>query len=80
MKCCKQALLLLNWLLEDERLFEVLLRELVNIIGRKEDKYIILGWCFLVRGFVENIMSADQHPDARSCKFIPFLLSVLTSV
>lgn len=80
MKYCKQALLLLNWLLEDEHLFEVLLRELVNIIGRKEDKYIILGWCFLVRGFVENIMSADQRPDACGCKFIPFLLSTLTSV
>ncbi|XP_057488030.1 uncharacterized protein LOC130774052 isoform X2 [Actinidia eriantha] len=48
-----QAMILLNWLYQDETLFQATAVNLANIIWRKEDHYITLGWCILVRGLVE---------------------------
>ena len=55
-----QAMVLLNWLFQDELLFQALARGLTDIILRKEDRYIALGWCTLVRGLVEYEISMDQ--------------------
>ena len=51
-------MILLNWLFQDELLFQVVATNLASIILRKDDRYIALGWCTLVRGLVdyENTM------------------------
>lgn len=48
-----QAMMLLNWLFQDEALFTALANDLANIISRREDRYIALGWCRLVCSLVE---------------------------
>ncbi|XP_068643692.1 uncharacterized protein [Aristolochia californica] len=53
----KQVLVLFDWLCQDELLFESLSSNLAEIIFRKEDNYITLGWCSFVRGLVENEQS-----------------------
>ncbi|CAL5362804.1 unnamed protein product [Camellia sinensis] len=49
-----QAMLLFNWLFQDEIIFQALATNLAGIIRRKEDRYIALGWCILVRGLVDS--------------------------
>ena len=48
-----QALILLNWLFQDESLFVGLGKDLVNIVSKRGDHYIALGWCKLVRSLVK---------------------------
>lgn len=48
-----QAMILLNWLFQDESLFLTLAKDLVNIISRRGDRYIAFGWCRLVRSLVK---------------------------
>ncbi|PIN16692.1 hypothetical protein CDL12_10657 [Handroanthus impetiginosus] len=48
-----QALILLNWLFQDEILFQAILRNLAAIISRKDDRYVALGWCMLGRNIME---------------------------
>uniref|UniRef100_A0A5B6YZ29 Uncharacterized protein n=1 Tax=Davidia involucrata TaxID=16924 RepID=A0A5B6YZ29_DAVIN len=55
-----QALILLNWLFQDELLFQALAANLAGIILRKDDHYIALGWCTLVRGLVEYEINMNQ--------------------
>lgn len=55
-----QAMVLLNWLFQDEVLFEVLASNLAGIISRKDDHYIALGWCFLARDLVEYEISMNK--------------------
>uniref|UniRef100_A0A1J3GQ58 Uncharacterized protein n=1 Tax=Noccaea caerulescens TaxID=107243 RepID=A0A1J3GQ58_NOCCA len=54
------AMILLNWLFQDEVLFQAISRNLSNIISRNEDKFLALGWCLLVRGIVESVDNGDQ--------------------
>ncbi|KDO38705.1 hypothetical protein CISIN_1g030425mg [Citrus sinensis] len=56
-----QAMIILNWLFKDELLFQVLATNLANIIVRKDDRYITLGWCTLVRALLEYDTLTDQH-------------------
>ncbi|OWM67223.1 hypothetical protein CDL15_Pgr000675 [Punica granatum] len=56
-----QVLILLSWLFQDEFIFQSLMRDLVNIISRKEDRYIALGWCTLVRELVEYESTMTQY-------------------
>ncbi|KAL9252043.1 hypothetical protein AKJ16_DCAP05892 [Drosera capensis] len=60
-KYANQAMILLNWLLQDKILFESLARNLANLINFKEDHYIALGWCILVRDLVDYDKSVVQH-------------------
>ncbi|GAB2233247.1 hypothetical protein Droror1_Dr00002466 [Drosera rotundifolia] len=60
-KHANQAMILLNWLLQDKSLFESLARNLANLINFKEDHYIALGWCILVRDLVDYDKSVVQH-------------------
>lgn len=48
-----QALILLNWLFQDEIFVEAVLRNVSDIISRKDDRYVALGWCVLGRSLVE---------------------------
>ncbi|KAF8403828.1 hypothetical protein HHK36_011934 [Tetracentron sinense] len=48
-----QVLILLNWFFQDELLFQALATNLAEIITRKEDRYIALGWCTLICGLVD---------------------------
>ncbi|XP_023752977.1 uncharacterized protein LOC111901348 isoform X1 [Lactuca sativa] len=48
-----QELILLNWLFQDEVLFQALARSFSDIVLRKEDHYIALGWCILARRLIE---------------------------
>ncbi|KAI3992440.1 hypothetical protein MKX01_022531 [Papaver californicum] len=58
-----QVLILLNWLFEDELVFEALAVDLVTIIKRKDDRYIALGWCTLIRAIVEHGITNKQSSD-----------------
>ncbi|XP_028059849.1 uncharacterized protein LOC114263496 isoform X5 [Camellia sinensis] len=55
-----QAMILFNWLFQDEIIFQALATNLAGIIRRKDDRYIALGWCILVRGLVEYEISMKQ--------------------
>ncbi|XP_038882126.1 uncharacterized protein LOC120073376 isoform X2 [Benincasa hispida] len=48
-----QVMVLLNWLFLDELIFQTLIKNLADIIVRKDDRYVALGWCILVRSLVE---------------------------
>lgn len=56
-----QAMIIVNWLFQDEFVFEAVAMHLANIIERKEDRYVALGWCILVRGLVEYENFTEQH-------------------
>lgn len=56
-----QAMIIINWLFQDEFVFEAVAMDLANIIERKEDRYVALGWCILVRGLVEYENFTEQH-------------------
>lgn len=53
-------MILLNWLFQDEVLFQAISRNLSKMIVRNEDKFLALGWCLLVRGLVECADNGDQ--------------------
>ncbi|KAK9290938.1 hypothetical protein L1049_009118 [Liquidambar formosana] len=55
-----QAMILLNWLFQDELLFKALTKNLAKILLNKEDRYIALGWCTLVRGLIEYEITMNQ--------------------
>ncbi|KAL6987107.1 hypothetical protein U1Q18_012864 [Sarracenia purpurea var. burkii] len=55
-----QAMILLNWLFQDEFLFQAIAADLVSIMRRKDDHYIAIGWCILVRGLVEYEITMKQ--------------------
>lgn len=56
-----QAMILVNWLFQDDLLFRALATNLANIIIRKDDRYIALGWCILVRNLLEYETSITQY-------------------
>ena len=54
-------MILVNWLFQDDLLFRALASNLANIIIRKDDRYIALGWCILVRNLLEYETSITQY-------------------
>ncbi|WZZ17814.1 hypothetical protein YC2023_110903 [Brassica napus] len=54
------AMILLNWLFQDELLFLGVSRNLSGIISRNEDRFLALGWCLLIRSLVESEDTGDQ--------------------
>lgn len=56
-----QALILVNWLFQDELLFQSLATNLANIVVRKDDSYIALAWCVLIRNLLECESSISQY-------------------
>ncbi|XP_068472722.1 uncharacterized protein [Phaseolus vulgaris] len=57
-----QGMLLLNWLFQDEHLFQPVAQALAGVVARKHvhDRYLLLGWCLLLRNLVEFETSAHQ--------------------
>lgn len=53
-------MILLNWLFQDELLFQGVSRNLSQIISRNEDRFLALGWCLLIRSLVESEDTGDQ--------------------
>lgn len=54
------AMILLNWLFQDESIFQGVSRNLSGIISRNEDRFLALGWCLLIRSLVECEDTGDQ--------------------
>lgn len=46
-------MILMKWLFQDELIFEPLVKGLADIITRKSDRYLLLGWCILVRALAD---------------------------
>lgn len=78
-KHSSQALILVNWLFQDEVIFLALTDNLVNIISRKDDHYIVLGWCTLARNLVEYETSMIKLPTNGIMERYPALLKILSS-
>lgn len=55
-----QVMVLLNWLFLDECIFQSLIKNFAEIIVRKDDRYVSLGWCVLVRSLVEYESVASE--------------------
>lgn len=55
-----QTMILLNWLFQNEFIFQAIATNLSKIIVTKDDRFIALGWCTLVRGLVEYESASDQ--------------------
>ncbi|KAG2405658.1 uncharacterized protein HKW66_Vig0049130 [Vigna angularis] len=73
-----QAMLLLNWLFQDELLFQPVAEALAGVVARKHvhDRYLLLGWCLLLRNLVEFESSA--HQSMLSGEFLVFTLAIST--
>ncbi|CAL1385061.1 unnamed protein product [Linum trigynum] len=56
-----QALVLINWLFQDEFVFQAVAKNMVDVIKAKDDRFICLGWCVLVRSLVEYENFMDQY-------------------
>ena len=52
-------MILLNWFFQDETSVEAILRNVSDIISRRDDHYVALGWCILARSLIEyeNVVS-----------------------
>lgn len=48
-----QAMILLNWLFQDEIFLEAILWNVSGIISRRDDHHVALGWCILGRSLIE---------------------------
>ncbi|KAE9590737.1 hypothetical protein Lal_00023286 [Lupinus albus] len=74
-----QAMILLNWIFQDELLFEPVAKGLASIITRKDDQYLLFGWCVLVRSLVEYKNSIHQSTFAGIRERHADLLKVLST-
>ncbi|XP_071720458.1 uncharacterized protein [Rutidosis leptorrhynchoides] len=60
LKYKNQEMILLNWLFQDEVLFEVLAKNFCDILLRKEDHHVALGWCILARRLIDFEVTMSQ--------------------
>lgn len=74
-----QAVLLLNWLFQDEVIFLALASNLADTISRKDDKYIALGWCTLVRAIIDYQSSMNKLITNGIRERYPSLLKILST-
>ncbi|KAL6505989.1 hypothetical protein OROHE_022708 [Orobanche hederae] len=83
-----QTLILLNWLFQDEVLLKAIVRNMADIICRRDDHYMALGWCFLGRSLIEyenivNNVSVNAISEKRDailksfCSCVTHLLSII---
>lgn len=77
-KHSKQVLMLLTWLFQDELVFQHLSSALLEIIVRKEDHYIALGWCTLIRGLLDHGLNIGQPSDSGKQEKHYTLLKILS--
>nr|XP_043612330.1 uncharacterized protein LOC122584038 [Erigeron canadensis] len=55
-----QEMILINWLFQDEVLFEALSRKFSDILLRKEDHHVALCWCVLARRLIEYEVTVSR--------------------
>ncbi|XP_071721379.1 uncharacterized protein [Rutidosis leptorrhynchoides] len=60
LKYKNQEMILLNWLFQDEVLFEVLIKNFCDILLMKEDHHVALGWCILARRLIDYDVTMSQ--------------------
>ncbi|PIA65155.1 hypothetical protein AQUCO_00100569v1 [Aquilegia coerulea] len=78
-KHCNQVLILLSWLFKDERLFHALGVNLANVVMRKDDNYITLGWCTLIRGLLDSETTMNLSSNSEIQEKLRALLPILFS-
>ncbi|KAI5682940.1 hypothetical protein M9H77_04168 [Catharanthus roseus] len=74
-----QSLILLNWLFQDEVLFQALATNLADVVSRKDDHYIAFGWCIIARALIEYETSMNKLLTNGIREKYPQLLKVLSS-
>lgn len=55
-------MVLLNWLFQDDFLFRAIATDLAKVISTKDDRFIALGWCTLVRALLDHETAMTQFP------------------
>lgn len=78
-KHADQAMILLNWLFQDELLFEPVAVALAGVVAGKHDRYLLLGWCLLLRNLVEYESSVHQSMFAGIRERYGDLLTILST-
>ncbi|KAB2636135.1 hypothetical protein D8674_026669 [Pyrus ussuriensis x Pyrus communis] len=58
----RQAMVLLNWLFQDDFIFQAIVAGLAKIVSTKDDRFIVLGWCTLVRALLDYETAVTQFP------------------
>ncbi|XP_042514637.1 uncharacterized protein LOC122089182 isoform X2 [Macadamia integrifolia] len=74
---CSQAMILLNWLFQDEPLFQALASSFGEIIVKMEDHYIALGWCTMMHGLVDYEISMNKFSNSGIRERCNILLKIL---
>ncbi|KAL6210028.1 hypothetical protein ACLB2K_020966 [Fragaria x ananassa] len=74
-----QALVVLNWLFQDEVIFRAVATALVRVISTKDDRFVVLGWCTFMRGVLEYESSVTQFPMNGIKERYPDFLKILAS-
>ncbi|XP_043692010.1 uncharacterized protein LOC122642563 isoform X2 [Telopea speciosissima] len=74
---CSQAMILLNWLFQDELIFQALASNFGEIIVKKEDHYIALGWCTLMHGLVDYEITMNKFSNSGIRERRNILLKIL---
>ncbi|XP_004292072.1 PREDICTED: uncharacterized protein LOC101315407 [Fragaria vesca subsp. vesca] len=74
-----QALVVLNWLFQDEVIFRAVATALVRVIWTKDNRFVVLGWCTFVRGVLEYESSVTQFLMNGIKERYPDLLKILAS-
>ncbi|XP_027348855.1 uncharacterized protein LOC113860619 isoform X2 [Abrus precatorius] len=74
-----QAMVLFNWLFQDQLLFQPVAEALAGVVTGKHDRYLLLGWCLLLRNLVEYESSAHQSMFAGIRERYGDLLKILST-
>ncbi|KAL2320785.1 hypothetical protein Fmac_029754 [Flemingia macrophylla] len=74
-----QAMVLLNWLFQDALLFQPVAEALAAVVAGKHDRYLLLGWCLLLRNLVEYESSVHQSLFAGIRERYVYLLKILSA-
>ncbi|KAK7285567.1 hypothetical protein RJT34_20343 [Clitoria ternatea] len=75
----EQAMILLNWLFQDELLFQPVAQALAGMVTRKQDRYVLFAWCLLIRNLVEYENSPYQSMFAGIRERYGDLLKILST-
>ncbi|XP_021814522.1 uncharacterized protein LOC110757258 [Prunus avium] len=74
-----QSMVLLNWLFQDDFLFQAIATDLAKVISTKDDRFIALGWCTLVRALLDHETAMTQFPMNGIMERYSDLLKILSS-
>ncbi|KAH0977014.1 hypothetical protein GBA52_026733 [Prunus armeniaca] len=74
-----QSMVLLNWLFQDDFLFQAIATDLAKVISTKDDRFIALGWCTLVRALLDHETAITQFPMNGIMEKYSDLLKILSS-